>query len=228
MKVHSSPMKVKPMEKRPVPYRTLLAVAAAAGALAGCGGDDNDNNHAGEGGNGAPPEIRQLSTLTGATKDLTVSFSEGTNMAAAPSPDGQRIVFSAQGALWVIPTAGGAATRITSWDIEPTAPVWSPDGATIAFQNYAPSGNYHIWTIAPDGSAPTEITTGPNDDREPAWLPDGSGLVFASDRSNDGQYKIWQVKLAGRTVSQVTKGTGAGELDWPDRTQEEWEASRAA
>ncbi len=209
MKVRSSPIKVKPMEKRPVPYRTLLAVAAAAGALAGCGGDDNDNNHAGEGGNGAPPEIRQLSTLTGATKDLTVSFSEGTNMAAAPSPDGQRIVFSAQGALWVIPTAGGTATRITSWDIEPTAPVWSPDGATIAFQNYAPSGNYHIWTIAPDGSAPTEITTGPNDDREPAWLPDGSGLVFASDRSNDGQYKIWQVKLAGRTVSQVTKGTGA-------------------
>lgn len=97
----------------------------------------------------------------------------------------------------------------TSWELEPTAPVWSPDGKTIAFQYYAPEGNYHIWTIAPDGSNPTELTTGPNDDREPAWLPDGSGLVFASDRSNDVQYKVWSVRLSGNTLSQLTKGAGA-------------------
>ena len=51
-----------------------------------------------------------------------------------------------------MPIAGGTETRITGWEVEPTAPVWSPDGKTIAFQNYAPEGNYHIWTIAPDGS----------------------------------------------------------------------------
>lgn len=208
MKIRSIQINNKPTVNRPVPHPTLLTLAIATIVLAGCGGDGNNNN-AGEKKAGSPTEIRQLSTLTGATKDVTVTLSEGTNMAAAPSPDGQRIVFSAQGALWVMPITGGAATRITSWDIEPTAPVWSPDGATIAFQNYAPSGNYHIWTIEPDGSALTEITTGPNDDREPAWLSDGSGLVFASDRSNDGQYKIWQVKLAGKAVSQITKGPGA-------------------
>ena len=191
-----------------IPQRKFLAMAVTATLLVGCGGDD-DSNDGSSADNGSPPQIRQLSTLTGATKDLTVELREGTNMAVAPSPDGQRVVFSAQGALWIMPIAGGTATRITSWDIEPTAPVWSPDGTTIAFQNYAPEGNYHIWTIAPDGSAPTEITTGPNDDREPAWLPDGSGLVFASDRSNDGQYKVWQVKLAGNAVSQITKGAGA-------------------
>ena len=107
------------------------------------------------------------------------------------------------------PATGGNAVRITDWRLEPTHPVWSPDGKTIAFQNYAPEGNYHIWTITPDGRKVSELTTGPFDDLEPAWLPDGSGLVFSSDRSQDVQYKIWQVRLAKRALARVTFGTGA-------------------
>ena len=204
MKLPSCRMAV---ESRPLPRpsKTLLALSVSAALLAACGGSD----HSDSGGTTPPPQISQFNTLKGATKDVTVEFHEGTNMAVAPSPDGQRLVFSAQGALWVMPVAGGAATRITGWELEPTAPVWSPDGKTIAFQNYAPEGNYHIWTVAPDGSSPVELTTGPNDDREPAWLPDGSGLVFSSDRSNDGQYKIWSVKLSGNALAQLTTGAGA-------------------
>lgn len=133
---------------------------------------------------------------------------KNTNMAAAPSPDGTRIVFSAHGALWLMPVAGGEPVRLTEPPLQPAAPVWSPDGQTIAFQNFVPEGRYHIWTIAPDGGRATEITSGPNDDRDPDWLPDGSGLVFSSDRSNDGQYKIWRVALGGAPV-QVSKGAGA-------------------
>jgi Tol biopolymer transport system component len=176
--------------------RTALALAAGAFLLSAC------QIHGGG-------RVDQLNDLRGPTQDLRVELREGTNMAASPSPDGRHIVFSAQGALWVIPAGGGKATRITDWHLEPTAPVWSPDGRRIAFQNYAPEGNYHIWTIAPDGSHPAELTTGPNDDREPAWAPDGSALVFSSDRSNDGQYKIWTVAAGGGTPSAVTTGPGA-------------------
>lgn len=187
------------------PGKTVLALAIGTSLLTACGSSNDDDNSPAA----RAPQINQLNALKGATKDASVELREATNMAAAPSPDGQRIAFTAQGAIWVIPAAGGTATRITDWNIEPTAPVWSPDGNAIAFQNYTAQGNYHIWTVSPDGSSPTEITTGPHDDREPAWLPDGSGLVFSSDRSNDGQYKIWRVALNGRSVSQVTSGAGA-------------------
>lgn len=157
----------------------------------------------------SPPLQISLGPLTGCTKDVTVSLTEGTNMAVSPSPDGSRLVFSAQGALWVIPIAGGSATRITAFDVEPTAPVWSPDGTTIAFQNYTRDGNYHVWAINPDGSNPRELTTGFYDDREPAWTPDGKAIVFASDRSNDVQYKIWSFTPATGQYTQITRGNGA-------------------
>ncbi|MCC2972333.1 amidohydrolase family protein [Massilia sp. IC2-476] len=179
-----------------LPCRSALALAVGAALLSAC--------HWPGGG-----RVDELNNLRGPTQDLTIELREGTNMAAAPSPDGRQIVFSAQGALWIIPASGGEARRITDWRVEPTAPVWSPDGRRIAFQNYTPEGNFHIWTISPDGRNIREHTTGPYDDREPAWLPDGSGLVFSSDRSGDGQYKIWRVGVNGGAPVQITTGPGA-------------------
>lgn len=185
----------------PASRSRFLTIALGAAVLAGCFGNDDEES--------VPPAVQQTNDLTGSTKDVTVELHEGTNMAASPSPDGKQIVFSAQGALWVIAAAGGTATRITPWTIEPTAPVWSPDGKTIAFQNYTTEGNYHIWTVEPNGANAKELTTGPYDDREPAWAPDGSALVFSSDRSNDGQYKIWRYTVAGGALAAITSGAGA-------------------
>jgi hypothetical protein len=85
--------------------RTALAVAVTGFLLSAC------QLHGGG-------RVDQLNDLRGPTQDFRVELREGTNMAAAPSPDGERIVFSAQGALWVIPAAGGTATRITAANVE--------------------------------------------------------------------------------------------------------------
>ncbi len=131
-----------------------------------------------------------------------VIVTEGTNMAAALSPDGRQIAIDLQGSLWILPAAGGTAKRITDLHLDARQPVWSPDGRRLAFQSYA-DGNWHIWTIAPDGSGLIELTIGAYDDREPHWSPDGRRIAFSSDRG--GTYDVWEMALETDQLRQVTR-----------------------
>ena len=67
------------------------------------------------------------------------------------SHDGQTIAVSYQGALWTLPRAGGAMTRLTNdagYDIEPA---WSPDGQRIAFVNSPRFASGDLRIITRDG-----------------------------------------------------------------------------
>ena len=194
----------------PLTAAALLLTACGGGGGAGAGGPSTP---APAGGSGpvvtTPAPDPKINDLAGPVKEMSVILTEGTNMAAAPSPDGKQVAFTNQGVLWIVPITGGQAKRLSTWNMEATYPVWAPDGSRIAFQNYDVDGNYHIWTIKPDGSDAQRITSGFFDDREPSWSADGSSLVFASDRGGDQQYKIWVYTLASDSYRQLTKGNGA-------------------
>lgn len=68
------------------------------------------------------------------------------------SPDGQTMAVSYQEALWTLPRAGGAMTRLTSdpgFDIESTG---TPDGKRIAFVNSPRFGRADRRIITRDGT----------------------------------------------------------------------------
>jgi len=136
-----------------------------------------------------------------APRAVNLTLHEGTNMAAALSPDGRSIAIDLLGTLWTLPAQGGAATAITDIFLDARQPSWSPDGTRIAFQAYRDS-TWQIWTVNADGKELKPVTSSPYDDREPAWSPDGTRLAFSSDRG--GSYDIWVLTLATGAVRQVT------------------------
>jgi Tol biopolymer transport system component len=132
-----------------------------------------------------------------------VTLTEGTNITATVSPDGQDIIMDLQGVLWHLPASGGAATRLTRDLLEPARPDWSPQGDLVAFQAYA-GGTFHIWTMRPDGSDLRQLTDGHGDHRDPRMSPDGTLIAFASDRAFEGSYDIWTMDTAGGGLARVT------------------------
>jgi Tol biopolymer transport system component/imidazolonepropionase-like amidohydrolase len=141
-----------------------------------------------------------------ATVDVTVS--EGTSMSVAVSPDGRRLAVDFQGSIWVLPSTGGAATRITDVFNDARQPAWSPDGQTIAFFAYR-DGGYDLWAVNLDGSNQRKLTTGAFDDREPVWSHDGKRIAFSSDRGDPlgSSYNIWTLDLASGALTQLTSHT---------------------
>ncbi|MDB5242539.1 MAG: amidohydrolase, partial [Spirosoma sp.] len=105
-----------------------------------------------------------------ATDSLKITVTEGTNMAAALSPDRKTIAIDLQGTTWTLPINGGAARPVTDALGDCHQPAWSPDGNWIVFHSFW-DGNYHIWMVRKDGSQRQQLTSGPYDDREPHWSP---------------------------------------------------------
>ncbi len=134
---------------------------------------------------------------------IEVTITEGTNLAAALSPDGSTIALDLLGRIWTMPAEGGVATPLTDPFGDARQPRWSPDGDRIVFQAYW-GGDYDVWSVGADGSGLSRLTWGPFDDREPSWSPDGSRILFSSDRA--GSYDIWALDPSSGAVTRLSDG----------------------
>ncbi|CAN5596058.1 amidohydrolase family protein [soil metagenome] len=132
---------------------------------------------------------------------IPITVHEGTNMAAAVSPDAKTIAVDLQGTIGTVSIEGGEVKLLTDGMGDERQPSWSPDGSKIVFHSYR-DGGYHIWTINKDGSDLKQITFGMFDEREPHWSPDGTKIVFSTDRS--GNYDIWEMNVATSEFKQLT------------------------
>ena len=103
--------------------------------------------------------------------------------------------------IHVVSVSGSGRAQLTTDAAADADPVWSPDGARIAFRS-SRDGNDEIYVMRGDGSAPTRLTTNPAPDRFPAWSPDGSRLAFVSER--DGNAEIYVMNADGSNAVRVT------------------------
>lgn len=144
----------------------------------------------------------------GPTRTIRFSTDEGTWLDVDVSPDGRQLAFSLLGDIYLLPVAGGSATRITSgpaWDVQPR---FSPDGREIAFTSDRGGGN-NLWRMRTDGSNAVQVTS--EDFRllnNPAWTPDGQFIIgrkhFTGERSL-GAGELWMYHVAGGSGVQLTK-----------------------
>lgn len=119
------------------------------------------------------------------------------------SPNGERVVFSARGDIFTLPSEKGITYNLTATsDAHEREATWSPDGKWIAFLSDK-TGEYEIYIQPQDGSAPaTQVTSGINNYIfSIKWSPDSKKILF-SDRLGRLQY----VDIDTKNITLVTKG----------------------
>lgn len=109
--------------------------------------------------------------------------------------------FNRDADIWKL--EGGKADSFVSSTVFEYAPVFSPDGAKVAFCSKR-SGAMEIWTCDRDGSNLVPLTDrlGRNQ-ASPAWSPNGRWIAFDS-QAQDGHSAIWTVEASGGTPRRIT------------------------
>ena len=89
-----------------------------------------------------------------------------------PTVHDDRVVFACEDDLWEVPLAGGTARRLTSGRGVASRPIFSPDGATIAFTS-SDESHPEVWAMPSEGGSATRLTHLGGFATARAWTPDG-------------------------------------------------------
>ncbi len=137
-----------------------------------------------------------------------------------PAVSRDRIAFVYAGDIWIVPKAGGSATRLSSPSGEEMFPRFSPDGSRIAFSGDY-DGNMDVYVVSTSGGQPVRLTYHPMDDRVAGWTPDGTRVLFVSSRESGRQRynQFYTVGLNGGLPEKLPIPYGEFGTYSPDGTQ---------
>ncbi|MES1246264.1 MAG: hypothetical protein ABUS54_01160, partial [Actinomycetota bacterium] len=130
---------------------------------------------------------------------------------AAVSPNGQTIVYDAlvgsNYQLFKISTSGGTATQLTNDPNDHYAPAWSPDGASILYEDPL-NGIYKIPAAGALNTTPPVVVSG--DAHDPAYSPDGTKIVYATNAG-----ALYVANADGSSPTIIVQSTlNANAPDW--------------
>jgi len=155
-------------------------------------------------------------TMVPTPSDLLIGSTIGIGTEAI-SPDGTKIAFEAindgNSDVYVVGVDGSGLVRLTDDPATDQYPRWSPDGATIVYNNAGAqedadpqfSKTSEIFSVAADGSgAPVQLTDNRTSDANPSYSSDGRHIAFAHGGT------IWTMSATGTDAHAVAGGRASG------------------
>lgn len=120
------------------------------------------------------------------------------------SPDRKEIAFVSGGDIWTVSSSGGVAALLVSHPATESRPIFSPDGAKVAFVSTR-TGNGDIYVLTLANSELKRLTHDDGLDQLDGWSRDGAWLYFSStSRDIGGLNDLFRVSAAGGTPMQVS------------------------
>lgn len=108
------------------------------------------------------------------------------------SPDGSKLVYTAETGLVIVDLATNRSEPVSGTTKSDRGAIWSPDGSQIAFTR-GPStligapGPYSIWVAATDGSDLRQVTGGYDANHAMGWMPTGDRILYTVEKP-DGAF----------------------------------------
>ncbi len=197
-----------------------MAVAGAAFALTGCGAPAQPES--------TVPKMAAPSPMVAMPAPMPFPVSDGegrvTKLLRFPDVHQNLVVFTYGGDLWLVPTTGGTASRLTSHPGLELFAKFSPDGKWVAFTGQY-GGDEQIYIVSVGGGEPRQLTYYPARGPLPArwgydnqvygFTPDGTRVLFRSlrDSFDIGNSKLYTVPVAGGAAEPLPMpSAGAGDV----------------
>jgi len=134
------------------------------------------------------------------------AYAAGTPYLTEPSlcPTRPEIAFVSGGDIWVAPSTGGEAHILVAHPAEESRPLYSPDGARLAFvSTRTGGGDIYILTLA--GGELKRLTFDDGMEQLDAWSRDGKWIYFSSGSHDVGRKNdIYRVSADGGTPMPVS------------------------
>ena len=120
--------------------------------------------------------------------------------ASSLSPTGTRAAFEARGDIFTVPAEKGDPRNLTqSSGVHDRTPVWSPDGAQLAWLSDS-GGEYELMIGDPAGTAKPRSISLPSTAyfSDPEWSPDGKQMLL-----QDNHRSLWLMEISSGKFSKL-------------------------
>jgi tricorn protease len=121
----------------------------------------------------------------------------------SPTLSKTQIAFAHGGDIWIVSREGGDAQRLVTGTGVLSHPIFSPDGAMVAYTGDY-DGNQDVYVVAAAGGEPRRLTYHPGMDVAVGWTPDSKQVLIRSTRNSYSRFeKLFTVPVEGSLPTEL-------------------------